>query len=87
MRYRVIFPTASQPGNPPPVYIGDQSSRPMSADTTDIGGHATKRRAVVRVQSLSALDSVVVEGAVQYKGAPLKGSPVRLVIPAKLLIP
>ena len=85
VRYVVTRAPASLPGAPPTVYIADQTGRPMSSDTTDTGGRATRRRAALRINALGApLDSIVVEASVTYKGAPLLGSPVRLVIPAKL---
>ncbi len=88
VRYAVVYQPASLAGKPPTVYIGDFSARAMSVDTTDASGHANKRRAMVRVDALgAALDSIVVIASVQYKGAPLRGSPVRFVIPAKLVAP
>ena len=86
VRYRVAHGPASQPNAPPTVYIADQSGRPMSSDTTDATGKATRRRAAFRIGSFGGtLDSIVVEASVSYKGAPVTGSPVRLVIPAKLV--
>ena len=88
VRYRVAYAPASLPNTPPTVYIADQSGRPMSNDTTDATGKATKRRAALRISSLGAtLDSIVVEASVSYKGALVTGSPVRLVIPARLPAP
>jgi hypothetical protein len=85
VRYRVLYAPASLPNAPPTVYIADQSGRPMSNDTTDATGKAVRRRAAFRISSLGAtLDSVVVEASVSYKGAPVTGSPVRLVFPVKL---
>ena len=85
VRYRVVYAPPPSAGKDSTVYIGDLSSRPTSVDTTDAAGHAVRRRVVVRVNALGAvLDSVVVTASVQYKGAPLRGSPVRFVIPAKL---
>jgi hypothetical protein len=85
VRYRVAYAPASLPNAPPTVYIADQSGRPMSNDTTDVTGKAARRRAAFRISSLGAtLDSVVVEASVSYKGAPVTGSPVRLVFPVKL---
>lgn len=88
VRYRVTHAPAARAGTPPTVYIADQSGRPMPNDTTDATGNATKRRAALRISSLGAgLDSIVVEASVSYKGLLVTGSPVRLVIPAKLASP
>ena len=85
VQYKVTRAPASKPGSPPTVYISDASARPMFSDTTDTGGRANRRRAAVRVTALgAALDSIVVEASATYKGAPLQGSPVRLVIRARL---
>jgi hypothetical protein len=87
VRFAVVRAPASQPGSPPTVYISDQQGRPMSTDTTDVSGRANHRRAALRITAVSpsaTLDSIVVEASASYKGVPLKGSPVRLVIPAKL---
>jgi hypothetical protein len=85
VRYRVTYAPASLPNSPPTVYIADQSGRPMSSDTTDATGKAIRRRAAVRISSLGAtLDSIVIEASVSYKGSLVTGSPVRLVIPARL---
>jgi hypothetical protein len=85
VQYAVTRMPASLPGNPPTVYISDPAGRPMSRDTTEASGRASRRRAAMRITALGGpLDSIVVEASASYKGAPLQGSPVRLVIPVKL---
>jgi len=54
--------------------------RVATLDTTDAGGTAA-RRLRVRPQGLpTAAESVVVIATVNYRGAPVRGSPVRFVI-------
>ncbi len=87
VHYTVTRAPASLAGAPPTVYIADASGRPMPNDTTDVSGRATRRRAAMRINALGgALDSIIIEAAVLYKGVPLQGSPVRLVFPAKVVL-
>ncbi|MDE3129358.1 MAG: hypothetical protein KGL38_15210 [Gemmatimonadota bacterium] len=54
-----------------------------SADTTDASGNVSVRLHLdpVAGQALTAPDSFVVEARASYRGVPLRGSPVRFVVP------
>ncbi|MDO8502842.1 MAG: hypothetical protein Q7S20_13475 [Gemmatimonadaceae bacterium] len=62
--------------------VNDNGAR-SSSDTTDASGVAT-RKIKLDVTRLTALvDSVIVEARVRYRGASVKGSPVKLVLKVK----
>lgn len=85
---------ASSSQTQPAVYFVDQSGKPMSADTTDASGKTSKAKLDVLSRNLAdqalvsgqKIDSVIVEASATYKGVPLAGSPVRLVVPVKVTI-
>lgn len=76
----------------PAVYIGDAAGKPASSDTTDGSGSANHKRLIVLTRKLAdpallngtKVDSVIVDAAATYKGAPLAGSPTHLVIPVRV---
>jgi hypothetical protein len=93
VRYRITRTLPSSSTTNAAVYIGDASTppKPMNADTADSQGLANKRQVVVLTRLLSGPvlqqpDSVVVEATASYKGAPLIGSPLKIVVPVKVTI-
>lgn len=80
VHYAIIYqPPASVAGAASAVLV-DPSGHPSSVDTTDASGQVT-RRIRVRPQAPTIPDSVVVKVTAQYRGVPLRGSPVRFVVP------
>ena len=85
---RTLESTSSQPA----VYIGSAAGKPVSSDTTDASGTANRTRLFVLTRKLAdqallsgtKVDSVIVDASATYKGAPLAGSPARLVIPVRV---
>jgi len=71
----------------PTAYIGDDTAKPMSRDTTNTKGEAS-RRVILRqsavataTRSGSKTDSVIVRATVKYLGADIAGSPVTFIVP------
>jgi hypothetical protein len=60
--------------------IGD-NGRPSYVDTTDFSGRANRRMRLRVVPGLTPPDSAVITVRASYRGTPLSGSPVRLVLP------
>jgi hypothetical protein len=63
------------------VFLVAESGRPSYADTTDESGRASRRVRLRIVPGLVPPDSAVITIRASYKGAALKGSPARLVLP------
>lgn len=61
----------------------DASGRRSDADTTDASGIAARRVKVDVSRLTAAIDSVIVNASVKYRGAHLRGSPMRLVLKLK----
>jgi hypothetical protein len=94
VHYRITRTLASSSSTTPAVYISDATGKPMNADTTDSQGSANHRQVTVLTRLLTdqalisgqKADSVVVEATASYKGAPLVGSPLTIVVPIKVTI-
>ena len=91
VRYAITRTLPSSSNTIPSVYIGDANGKPMNADTTDSQGSANKRYIIVLTRLLTGPvlqqpDSVVVQATASYKGAPLSGSPLKIVTPVKVVI-
>ncbi len=76
----------SQPGGAAGDTAGtivSTNNHPASTDTTDASGNVSVRVHLdpVTVNALTAPDSFVVEARAAYRGVPLRGSPVRFVVP------
>lgn len=65
------------------IYLVGENGRPSYADTTDQTGSASRRVRLKVAPGLVPPDSAVVTVRASYKGAPLIGSPVRLVLPLR----
>lgn len=94
VHYTLARTLASTSQTQPAVFISDAFGKPASADTTDAAGAARTKKVVVlsrnladqALQSGQKVDSVIVLATASYDGAPLAGSPVRLVIPVRVSI-
>ena len=65
------------------IYLVGDNGRPSYADTTDQAGKASRRVRLKVAPGLIPPDSAVITVRASYKGAPLIGSPVRLVLPLR----
>ncbi|HEX7120998.1 MAG TPA: hypothetical protein VF178_01420 [Gemmatimonadaceae bacterium] len=82
VRYRLEFGGQEvPPGDTSLVYLVNASGRPQSADTTDVNGSVALRVRVRPGPGLGALDSAVVTLEAQYRGVPIPGGPIRVVVP------
>src|SRR5512134_100429 len=63
------------------IFLVNEGGRPSYVDTTDATGGATRRVRLRIAPGLVPPDSAVVTVRASYKGVPLIGSPVRLVLP------
>lgn len=76
--------TVVSPTDTSAVYLQNPASgRPSSVDTTDASGIATRRVRVVATSFQPLTDTVIVLATVRFKGQPLPGSPVRLLLPIR----
>ncbi len=81
--YRVSFRIVSPTGTLAQL-VNDRGVAGTTADTTDASGIASRRIKLNVAQLTSATDSVVVMASASYRGAAVRGSPVRLVLKYKL---
>jgi hypothetical protein len=66
------------------AFLTNESGRVSAVDTTDAGGTASRKiRFKVIPGQVPSLDSLIVTAEAQYKGAPLPGAPVRMVVRVK----
>lgn len=65
------------------VYLVAENGRPAYADTTDQSGTASRRLRLRVAPGLVPPDSAVITVSAAYRGIPLTGSPVRLVLPLR----
>ena len=63
------------------IFLVGDNGRPSYVDTTDGSGTASRRVRLRIVPGLTPPDSAVITLRASYKGLPLVGSPVRLVLP------
>jgi hypothetical protein len=69
------------PSDTTQIFLVGDNGRPSYADTTDASGRASRRVRLKVAPGLVPPDSAVVTVNAAYKGLPLAGSPVRLVLP------
>jgi hypothetical protein len=81
--YLVSFQIVS-PVDTGSLWLTNVSRQRSHVDTTGADG-AAQRNVAVRTEAIlaNAIDSIVVEAMVRYKGAPVSGSPVRLLLRVK----
>lgn len=79
--YIVTFAIVSQ-SNPQLGEIVNDAGKPAVVDTTDATGVAGRKVRVhpLFLSSAASIDSIVVNATAKYRGAPVTGSPVRLVL-------
>ena len=65
------------------VFLMADNGRPSYVDTTDGSGTASRRMRLRVAPGLVPPDSAVITVKASYRGVPLKGSPVRLVLPVR----
>lgn len=89
-----ITRTLASSSQGPAFYIGNSDGKPSTLDTTDAGGNSNHKLLWVLTRRLAdpslvcgqKADSVVVEASATYKGAPLAGSPARIVVPVCITV-
>lgn len=83
VKYELLQP--ANPTNDPAadVFLVNDARVVSNIDTTDISGLATRfvRVRAAKFPAGAAVDSAVVRVTVSYKGQPVKGAPIRLVVP------
>ena len=72
-----------QPSDTAQIYLIGDNGRPSYADTTDGAGRASRRVRLKIAPGLIPPDSAIITMRASYKGVPLSGSPVRLVLPLR----
>src|SRR3954470_4902382 len=79
--YIVSFAIVSQP-DPALAELVNDAGRPSVVDTTDASGIAGRKIRLhpVGLSSATQVDSIIVSATAKYRGAPVAGSPVRLVL-------
>ena len=93
VKYELAKAPATIPSSIPGIFFSDDGTKVSAVDTTDGGG--ASRKLFVRswllvdqaVRGGTKVDSAVVIVTTSYKGAPVSGSPIRVVIPIKGTIP
>lgn len=85
VRYELLRPVNAANDTTAGAFLVDDSGRPSTVDTTDTGGSASRK---VRVRpalfpSAAGTDTVVVRAVVRYKGAAVRGAPLRLAVPVR----
>lgn len=65
------------------VFLVAENGRPSRADTTDLSGNASRRLRLRVTPGQVPPDSAVITVSATYRGVPLTGSPVRLVLPLR----
>lgn len=63
------------------IFLVNDNGRPSYRDTTDFSGRVSRRVRLRIVPGLTPPDSAVITVSASYRGAPLAGSPLRLVLP------
>ncbi len=89
VKYELAKAPATIPSTIPGVFLSDDGTKLSAVDTSDGGG--ASRKLFVRswllvdqaVRAGTKVDSAVVIVTASYKGAPVSGSPIRVVIPIK----
>jgi len=74
---------AIAPSDTSGVFLVNDGGRPSYADTTDAQGKASRRVRIRITPGFTPPDSVIVTVRAGYRGAPLSGGPVQLVLPLR----
>jgi hypothetical protein len=93
VRYTIDSAPAAKPGATSAFLAGDDNKAAVANDTSSASGDASRKVALRRsaladdaVWATAKPDSVIVRVRVQYKGADVSGSPIRVVIPLRLKV-
>jgi hypothetical protein len=70
-------------GDTTQVFLVAETGRPSYVDTTDVSGRASRRMRLRIAPGLVPPDSAVITVSASFRGAPLKDSPLRLVLPVR----
>jgi hypothetical protein len=65
------------------LFLMGDNGRPSYVDTTDTGGKVSRRMRLKILPGLVPPDSAIITVTTSYRGVPLTGSPVRLVLPVR----
>lgn len=65
------------------AFLIAENQRPSYVDTTDVSGRASRNMRLKIAPGLVPPDSAIITVSASFKGAPLRGSPVRLVLPVR----
>lgn len=80
--YIVSFAIASPPDTLLAVLV-DDAGKASRVDTTDATGQASRKVRLTPARLNALTDSIIVNATVKYRGAQLRGSPVRIVLKVK----
>jgi len=80
--YLVSFRIVSQSNASLAWLVGD-NNQSSSVDTTDASGIASRKIRIDVTKITNPVDSVIVEAVAKYRGAPVRGTPARLVVRLK----
>jgi hypothetical protein len=70
-------------GDTTQVFLVAENGRPSYVDTTDASGRASRRMRLRIAPGLVPPDSAVITVSASFRGAPLKDSPLHLVLPVR----
>lgn len=65
------------------VFLIGDNGRPSYVDTTDVSGKVSRRMRLKIAPGLTPPDSAIITVSTSYRGVPLTGSPLRLVLPVR----
>ena len=65
------------------LFLAGENGRPSYVDTTDVGGRVARRMRLRIAPGLTPPDSAIITVSTSYRGVPLTGSPLRLVLPVR----
>lgn len=77
--YIVSFAIVSQ-SDPNLALLINDAGKPSNIDTTDAGGIAGRKIRVHPLNLTATVDSVILEATAKYRGQPVTGGPIRLVV-------
>lgn len=86
VRFVIVSPANPENDTTKAVYLVDDATRASVLDTTNsqgVAGRSVRIRAAQFPTAATPTDTVVVHAIVTYKGAALKGSPVRIALPVR----
>lgn len=84
--YIVSFAIASPPDTLLAMLV-NEAGKSSRVDTTDASGQASRRIRLTPARLAALTDSIIVQATVKYRGAPVRGSPARIVLKVKPATP